>query len=163
MKITAFLVATLLAVGLYIAYDHYTNTKANDEAGQRQEETWRRDRHKREQESVADGDAVDVTARTLLGTYRSNEVAAETRYQGRVLRVDGSLEWIRTEAGRVIVALRGGDFADDVVICVCEGGDDRLAKLAKGQRVIVRGVGGGKYAGIPGLRNCLVDSYYEAR
>lgn len=105
---------------------------------------------------------VDVTAKQLIKLWRSNEVAARERYLGRPLRIDGHVERVTVE--RV-------DDREFPVLYFSEGGacafnwgepQPELARLHRGQRVVVLGQPRGPWSGVEHLTtHCTLESLYE--
>lgn len=96
-----------------------------------------------------------VTAVQLGTDYSGNEVAADTKYKGKVLLLSGTVIRVATDfPGEIDVYLQAdqGDFVD------CSFSEDAKATLATvqiGQKVTVRGTCGGKGAS-PFLNDCTL-------
>jgi hypothetical protein len=107
--------------------------------------------------------ATDVTAAEIIKLYRTNEIAAREKFLGRPLRIDGLVERVTLE--------RVGDREFPVVYfseggaCVFNRGPEQpeLAKLKKGQRVILLGQPRGPQpGGVEHLTtHCTIDEFYE--
>lgn len=117
-------------------------------------------KQKREEQhrEVQTGAALDVSAAELFKDYAANEVSADDRYRGKVLRVSGTVESINKNiVDDPYVMLRaGGDF--DGVHCSFDSTQtSSLASLSRGQRVTLRCRGNGKMIGSPMLHDCVLD------
>ena len=87
---------------------------------------------------------VRVTATSLVEDYENNRVAANQKYNGKVLSVSGAVESISggTEGNALYVALEAGDFSLDTVRCYFAPNRlDEVISLNKGDRVTLRGLG----------------------
>ncbi len=87
---------------------------------------------------------VRVTAYHLSEDYKSNELAANQKYDDKVLAVTGTIEEISggNDGAALYVDLETGDFS--FVSVRCPFSDDRLGELltlAKGDEVTLRGLG----------------------
>lgn len=100
--------------------------------------------------------AVDVSASQLFADYKANEVAADSKYRGKVLRVSGKISTI------------GKDVMDDPYVELATSNDfegvhagfdseGALGSLKKGQKVTVRCRGNGSSIGSPMLEHCVLE------
>lgn len=103
-------------------------------------------------------DVIDVTARELEKAYAENEVAADERYRGKVLRVSGVIDQISKDAlGEMVVMLRSPNVMGGVHCTFDDKQKSQVASLKKGQKVTLRGRGTGVALGAPTLSSCSVD------
>ncbi len=124
---------------------------------------WWRLREQRADEAVfatagAPEAEVEVTAAELVSAYRENEVAADARFRGRMVRVTGTVfEVGRARQGNPYVAIGGRSGA--VGCWFAPGSDAQVAPLARGEVVVLRGRGFGLAEGFPFLSECQVVAH----
>lgn len=100
--------------------------------------------------------AINITAPQLLEEYQANEVLADNRYKGKLLRVKGTVSKIGKDIlNHSYVALQGKEFGIFTVQCMF--GDEyleQLASLRPGQILInIEGTCDGKFGNVL-LREC---------
>jgi hypothetical protein len=79
-----------------------------------------------------------VTAAQLRREYRDNSVAADERYAGNTVRVDGSISRMNRDFwGDVVLYLSAGDDFNPVMATVSEVDTEKAAALGKGQQVML--------------------------
>jgi len=101
---------------------------------------------------------IDVSAVDLGAAYKTNEVSADNRYKGKVLRVSGVVDHIAKDIlDDPHVILRSQDSFGGVS-CSFGRSDVSIAQLVPGQSVVVRGIGDGYIVGSPRLRRCIIES-----
>lgn len=106
-------------------------------------------------------------ASTILDDYRNDPKAADARYLGHYVIVEGVASGVRREGEQVFVDIRTSDPAANVralllqrQICgpagrVCEV-EARATMVRRGQKVAVECNGAGLADGVPLLRDCLL-------
>lgn len=84
---------------------------------------------------------LDVSAKQLVKAYKDNEIAADERYEDKVVRIKGKVESIdKGVFGGLSVTLDGGFLSFGNVVCEFGGSEtDSLSKLKKGESVTVVG------------------------
>ena len=84
---------------------------------------------------------VEVEAKQLVKDYKDNEIAADERYEDKVVRIKGKVESIdKGVFGGLSITLDGGLFTAGNVVCEFGGSEtDALSKLTKGEQVTVVG------------------------
>ena len=96
-----------------------------------------------------------VTASDLYREYRSNEVAADEKYKGKILTVTGTVESVGKDiADTPYVAIKAGDVIGSVQCMFSEQYSSDLASLHKGDEVKIRGKCDGKFGNVI-LRGCI--------
>ncbi len=101
---------------------------------------------------------VEVTAAELVSAYRENEIAADARFRGKMVRVTGTVFEIgRARQGNPYVAIGGRSGA--VGCWFAPGSDAQVAPLARGEVVVLRGRGFGLAEGFPFLSDCQVVAH----
>lgn len=103
---------------------------------------------------------VEVSAKQLYADYDANEVSADDKYKGKVLRVTGVIETI----GKDILGAPFVEFTTHYgpgVQCMFDDSDKpKLATLKKGEKLVVLGTGDGKLGNVI-LRRCVVEHVFE--
>jgi hypothetical protein len=119
----------------------------------------------RPQASAATGDAgsrikeppIQVSAIQLVSDYKADRGAADQKYGGRWLEIDGKVNNVKKEAGgEICVILHGSEGALSFTVVRCFFGDQQLewlARLTRGQRVKLRGGCDGKPSDVH-IRGC---------
>ena len=99
-----------------------------------------------------------VTVRELVDAWENNSIAADREYKGRTINIEGYLESIDTVFGITNVSLGTGQaFSLWTVECTMQDGQrDELAKLNKGDRIIVRGRITGEIFLSVGAEDCVL-------
>ncbi len=84
-----------------------------------------------------------VTATQMYNDYESNQIAANQKYDGKVLAVNGTVEGLGGgEDSAYYVDLNTGDFTTKKVRChFSQSHLDDITSLQKGDRVTLRGKG----------------------
>lgn len=97
----------------------------------------------------------DLTAAQLLAEYDENSVAADRKYEGKVVRVSGVLQNIGEDLlGKLYITLDTGNPISSVQCFLDDAYVDQVAELKKGQGVAVKGVCKGKTINIL-LEDCV--------
>lgn len=117
--VSLMVIVVVLGVGLYVGCD--VSSPGGDNS------------------SPQDTSPVVVSAFQLWWDYESNEFAADAKYKDKLLEVTGIIENFGTEIlGRPYIVLVGGSFWG--VQCIFDSGSEaQLAKLNRGQTVVVCG------------------------
>jgi type IV secretory pathway VirB9-like protein len=102
-----------------------------------------------------------VSAMKLYADYRSNEVAADNVYKGRLLAVQGIVVSINKDfLDKVYVELAAPDEIESVQAHLGEGNESNAAALQRGESVSLLCTGGGMIISSPMLEKC---SFYNAQ
>ena len=89
--------------------------------------------------------------------YEQNEVAADARYKDQRLRVTGTVVNIeRDYEGRPVVHLFGGNAIFPTVVRLNKADLPAVARLKKGDQIVVRCIGAGREMRMPQLERCLM-------
>lgn len=102
---------------------------------------------------------MQISAGSLIGEYRENEVAADERYKGRALAVTGIVDTIGKDIVDNMYVTLGGSKDSEIGSVQCIFSDKHkheLSQLRKGQIVRVVGICKGKMIGNVLLRQCSV-------
>lgn len=91
---------------------------------------------------------ISITATDLQKAYSANPVAAKQKYEGKPVLVTGRIEDISIMMGEPHVSMRTGELFWPVTCVFPEEASDAVAKLAKEDRITVRGVVGGEPIGL---------------
>lgn len=85
---------------------------------------------------------VTVSAYDLMAAYKANGVAADEKYKGKTLIIEGTVESIDKDImDTPYVALRGSsdEYSMESVQCMFEEDASKLGSLKKGQKVRIQG------------------------
>ena len=104
-----------------------------------------------------------VSVRTLTDAWDNNSIAADRKYKGQIINIEGYLESIDTNFGISIVTLNdGSSFSLGGVSCTMKSGQqDQLAKLNKGERMVLRGEITGLNLWWVGADDCVLLGVYR--
>jgi len=90
-----------------------------------------------------------LSANQLYSEYDSNEVAADFKYEGRVVIVTGTIQEIGKDImDDAYIVIGGGGFLDGVQCAFTKGEQSSVAHLSKGQQVSVKGEVSGKMGNV---------------
>ena len=109
-------------------------------------------------EAVQSPDGVySLGAVQLWRDYEQNEVAADARYKDQRLRVTGTVVNIeRDYEGQPVVHLFGGNAIFPTVVRLNKADLPAVARLKKGDQIVVRCIGAGREMRMPQLERCLM-------
>lgn len=99
---------------------------------------------------------LEVTSDRLHLDYAANEVAADQRYRGRLLRVTGAVKAIRRVLDSPYLDLWTTDEFYNVTAYFGMEWAGRLARVKVGDHVAVQCIGAGESMG-PRLRECILE------
>lgn len=103
------------------------------------------------------GPSYTLSANQLYVEYESNEVAADMKYEGKVVIVSGTIQNIGKDIMDDAYIVIGGKGSLDGVQCVfTKGEQSSVARLSKGQRVTVKGEVSGKMGNVL-VRKCKLQ------
>jgi hypothetical protein len=109
--------------------------------------------------TVASEPPIEVAAHELEAAYRANEVAADSRFKGKLVRVTGVIRRISKDILDDPHIMLASDDMLGGVLCSFRGGtEDGIGSLVAGQHVALRGMGDGYFMGSPTLRRCAIDA-----
>jgi hypothetical protein len=90
-----------------------------------------------------------LSANQLYSEYNSNEVAADSKYKGKVVIVTGTIQDIGKDImDDAYIVIGGGGFLDGVQCTFTKGEQSSVARLSKGQQVRVKGEVSGKMGNV---------------
>lgn len=119
-------------------------------------------------EAVRELNAMKPTAvdnRKIFDDYSSNEVAADKKYNGQLLEITSILHSVEKDDGGGIVlrlATRNQFVQSYAALDSARAeGDDRIVKLARGDKIVVTCVGVGLTAGIPVFGGCVLQKAFR--
>jgi hypothetical protein len=105
--------------------------------------------NQKEKESVS---TISVSVAQLRKAFEENEVAANMKYKGKTVRVEGIVAAIKVGSGRPHVYLRSEYHGVDCAFKDSDNAD--LARLSKGSLVVVQGDCTGMFYGTVAMDNC---------
>ncbi len=90
-----------------------------------------------------------LPANQLYSEYDANEVAADTKYKGKVVIVTGTIQDIGKDIlDDAYIVIGGRGFLDGVQCMFTKGEQSSVAQLSKGQQVRVKGEVAGKLGNV---------------
>jgi hypothetical protein len=97
-----------------------------------------------------------ISALQLSEEYNANKVAADQKYEDKILEVSGTIDSIGKDIlDTPYVTLKGREFSIFGVQCMFDKSqEDKLAKLVKDQSITITGKVSGELIGNIILRNC---------
>lgn len=107
---------------------------------------------------------IAVESRALADAFDSNEVAANRRYKGKLVRVTGILNGVDqdTEGITFRLAVRNPYLSTFAGLdSSAASKDDRIEKLTRGDKVIVTCVCVGRQAGTVLLGGCVLEKAFR--
>ncbi len=135
-------------VGLVLAGFLFSRTRASES---------KQKSAQRAEAVVGPDGSVTVGALPLWREYHENEVAADTRYKGKSLRVTCNLMNVERDAdGSPILHLVSGNPIFLTMATLDRAYIPAAAKLRKGDQVVVRCIGAGVTMRMPQLEKCLL-------
>lgn len=109
-----------------------------------------------EAEKVAsEPSAYNLAAEQLYAEYDANKVAADMKYDGKIVTVTGRIESIGKSSSAYIVI--GGTGLSGVQCSFPEGQNSAIANLAEGQLITAKGKVSGQLVGNVQVRNCTLQ------
>ncbi len=96
----------------------------------------------KESEATQPQAIIEITASQLYSEYKANEIAADQKYKGKMLKVTGVVSSIGKDifGSPYVVLTGGGEYEVWGVQCTFSSTyEPQLAKLTKGQQVTVTG------------------------
>ncbi|MDR0354931.1 MAG: OB-fold putative lipoprotein [Deltaproteobacteria bacterium] len=118
--------------------------------------------HALAEDAVYDFDTmIRISSTELFDAYNNNEVAADMKYKGQYLYVDGPISGISKDFfGSVVIEL-GTKRLFGVVMChydkeMFEVHEEGIATLSKGRHVTVAGIGNGMLFQMPQITKCAI-------
>jgi len=90
-----------------------------------------------------------ITADALFSEFKENEVAADAKYEGKIIVVSGVIQDIGKDVmDQAYIVLGGGGFLDGVQCTFTESQNASIGNLTKGQSVSVKGEVSGKMGNV---------------
>jgi hypothetical protein len=107
---------------------------------------------------VSPDGGVSVGAVRLWRDYQENEVAADTRYKGKQLRVTGTVLTVERDAadGSPVLHLLSGNPIFRTMATLDRAFLPDAAQLRKGDQVVMRCIGAGQMMRMPQLEKCVL-------
>jgi uncharacterized protein (DUF1330 family) len=101
--------------------------------------------------------SIRISAKQLYADYEANGVAADQKYKGRILEVNGTIDTIDKDImDTIFVTLKGDEYIGYVQCMFSKEYAGRAASLRKGQTVTIKGKCDGKLMNVI-LRGCVLD------
>lgn len=109
-----------------------------------------------EEDISGKGPDITISANDLHAAYDDNEVAADTKYKGKIIQVSGTVEDIGKDiTDTIYVTLAAGDeYSMSSIQCFfADSHTEAAANLSKGDRVTIKGMGDGLMGNVL-IRGC---------
>jgi len=104
--------------------------------------------------SVATPDYV-LSADTLFKAYDQNSVAADAKYEDKIVKVSGTIQSIGKDiTDTAYLVIGGSGFLDGVQCMLPRGQENLVASVSKGQYVTLKGKVSGQIMGNVLVNNC---------
>jgi hypothetical protein len=101
---------------------------------------------------------ITISSKDLTKTFEENELAANEKYNDKILAVSGKVENIAETMGNITVSLQGHNAVLSVMCNFEESEKPSVTKVKKGQQVTLIGKGDGMTMGLyVGLQGCKVQ------
>lgn len=98
-----------------------------------------------------------MSADQLYSEYDANQVAADTKYKGKIILISGSISDIGKDVTDTAFVIIGGTGMLNGAQCMFpKGQESLLGNLSKGQQVTAKGEVSGKIGNVL-VRNCTVQ------
>lgn len=108
--------------------------------------------------AVPDGPPIEVTAAALHAAYAQNEVSADEKYRGKILRVTGILDAIKKDiTDDAYVVLRSANRFEGVRASFSGDANAALSALKPGKPITLRCIGDNVIIGSPKLKGCVIE------
>tara|TARA_Y100000589_G_scaffold281807_1_gene278937 strand:- start:302 stop:736 length:435 start_codon:yes stop_codon:yes gene_type:complete len=96
-----------------------------------------------------------LSADTLFKAYDQNSVAADAKYEGKIVKVSGTIQSIGKDiTDTAYLVIGGSGFLDGVQCMLPVGQESSVANVSKGQYVTLKGKVSGAIMGNVIVRNC---------
>ena len=110
--------------------------------------------------SKSEEEIIELDYNVLYKEYQDNAIAADGKYKGKILQLEGKIEKINREiAGNPFVTFRVGEEYSfkDVRLTFKKSEEEKVSKLAKGQTITVKGKCSGQLVtGTVSLHDCEI-------
>jgi len=104
--------------------------------------------------SLATPDYV-LSANALFNEYDKNSVAADAKYEGKIVKVSGTIQSIGKDIiDTAYLVIGGSGFLDGVQCMLPRGQEGLVASVSKGQYVTLKGKVSGQIMGNVIVNNC---------
>lgn len=106
-------------------------------------------------EVVAEIKPIEISAANLEKEYKANEVAADTKYKGKIVKISGTVASVDKDIlDNPLVRIETNEMFNSVVCRFGKGQIDDLSKLIKGQKVTFIGEVSGMTIGSVYIKSC---------
>tara|TARA_A100001035_G_scaffold154461_1_gene121917 strand:- start:72 stop:509 length:438 start_codon:yes stop_codon:yes gene_type:complete len=96
-----------------------------------------------------------LTADTLFNAYDKNSVAADAKYEDKIVKVSGTVQSIGKDImDTAYLVIGGSGFLDGVQCMLPRGQEGLVARVSKGQYVTLKGKVSGQIMGNVIVNNC---------
>ena len=100
-----------------------------------------------------------ISANDLFAAYENNSVAADAKYEEKIVKVSGYIQSIGKDISDTAYLVIGGKgFLDGVQCMLPEGQESLVGSVSKGQFVTLKGKVSGQVVGNVIVRNCTFSN-----
>ena len=100
-----------------------------------------------------------ISANDLFAAYDNNSVAADAKYEDKIVKVSGYIQSIGKDITDTAYLVIGGKgFLDGVQCMLPEGQESLVGSVSKGQYVTLKGKVSGQVVGNVLVRNCTFSN-----
>ena len=100
-----------------------------------------------------------LSANSLYSAYESNSVAADARYEDKIVKVSGTVKRIGKDiTDTAYIVLGGSGFLDGVQCMLTKGQESIVSRVSKGNYITLKGRVSGKIIGSVIVRNCIFSN-----
>lgn len=102
-------------------------------------------------------EAISISAQQLYSEYKDNQIAADLKYDKKILKVSGTVEDIGKDIlDDMYVSLNTGDIIGSVQCMLADSELGKAVHLSDGQSIVVQGKNSGMLFNVI-LRNCTIQ------
>lgn len=99
---------------------------------------------------------IKISANQLASEYTANEISADGKYKDKILEVSGTVSSVAKVFGSPYITLKTNEVLSEIQCMLKDSEQSKAGNLQKGQKVVVKGKGGGKSLNIA-LNNCSIE------
>lgn len=106
--------------------------------------------------SSSNESVLEVSPQQIYRDYDSNQIAADNKYKGKLLKVTGTVDSINSDfVDEAVVEITAGGFLETVSAEGDSNFTNTAATLSKGQEITVLCRGAGEIMGFPMMNDCV--------
>jgi len=106
--------------------------------------------------TASEASSYTLTGEQLHSEYEANKIAADTKYEGKVVTVTGTVSSIGKDVTDNAYVVIDGMGLNGVQCLFPEGQESKLSQLSKGQEIVAKGKVSGQMGNVL-VRNCTLQ------